>query len=141
MKRNVILILIIVFSLVKVHAQENSVYNEKFTLTKDVSSVKPSKTSNPPKEDIIFGNPLHRSWILDTQENGVQFGVWEGTKGKWKFSVDNWEYCRILFGISVITNEKGQSFTVKEGDSFVLHPGFSGTWEALETTRKEFIVK
>ncbi|MCQ9636350.1 cupin domain-containing protein [Chryseobacterium sp. WG14] len=34
----------------------------------------------------------------------VTFGIWEGTEGKWKFSVDNWEFCRILFGESIISD-------------------------------------
>ena len=27
------------------------------------------------------------------------------------------------------------------GDSFVIKPGFKGTWEVLETTRKEYVIR
>jgi len=30
---------------------------------------------------------------------------------------------------------------VKAGDSFVLRPGFRGTWEVVETTRKDFVIR
>lgn len=141
MKKIIALSLFLTLAIIStVNAQQDS-NGEKIKLTQSVSNLKPDKTVKPSKEDLISGNPEHRSWTLDNNENGVRFGIWEGTRGKWKFSIDNWEYCRILFGTSIITDENGKSFTVKEGDSFVLQPGFSGTWEAIETTRKEFIVK
>ncbi|SEH31587.1 cupin domain-containing protein [Chryseobacterium culicis] len=111
-------------------------------ITKNHLSSKSPKVSYLDKSDLIYGNPEHRSWILDEAKNGAKFGIWESQTGKWKFSINHWEYCRILEGKSIITDQKtGKSFTVKAGDSFVLQPGFSGIWEALEKTKKEFIAQ
>ena len=30
---------------------------------------------------------------------------------------------------------------VGPGDGFVLRPGFKGTWEVVETTRKEYVIR
>jgi uncharacterized cupin superfamily protein len=30
---------------------------------------------------------------------------------------------------------------LKAGDSFVIRPGFRGTWEVIETTRKHYVVR
>jgi len=41
----------------------------------------------------------------------------------------------------VIAEDGGKARTVRAGDSFVLRPGFKGTWEVLETTRKEYVIR
>jgi uncharacterized cupin superfamily protein len=41
----------------------------------------------------------------------------------------------------VIAEDGGETRTVKAGDSFVLRPGFKGSWEVLETTRKEYVIR
>ncbi len=52
-----------------------------------------------------------------------------------------WEYCRILAGVSAITEEGGEPRTVKADDSFVLRVGFTGTREVIETTRKGYVIR
>ena len=49
---------------------------------------------------------------------------WEATPGTWRLEYDEWEFCHILAGVSVITEEGGEARTVKAGDSCVLRPGF-----------------
>ncbi|TIW64489.1 MAG: cupin domain-containing protein, partial [Mesorhizobium sp.] len=68
-------------------------------------------------------------------------GIWESTPGKWRIVYDEWEFCHILSGVSVISEDGGEARTVRAGDSFVLRPGFKGSWEVLETTRKEYVIK
>lgn len=46
----------------------------------------------------------------------------------------------MLKGRSVITAADGTEYPLKEGDSFILRPGFKGTWEVLETTRKDYVI-
>ncbi len=41
----------------------------------------------------------------------------------------------------MITEDGGAARTVRAGDSFILRPGFAGTWEVLETTRKEYVIR
>ena len=42
-----------------------------------------------------------------------------------------------VLGLDVV----GEARTVRAGDSFVLRPGFKGSWEVLETTRKEYVIR
>jgi uncharacterized cupin superfamily protein len=34
----------------------------------------------------------------------------------------------------------GRSWTLKAGDRFVIEPGFTGTWEVVETTTKRYVI-
>ncbi len=109
----------------------------KFIMT-DISGIEP-EISRPAAKDVISGNSEFRFWKLDSLKEGVTFAVWESTPGKWKYTSPQWEYCRILSGVTVITEENGKSHTVKAGDSFLLKPGIVCTWDVRETTRKELV--
>jgi uncharacterized cupin superfamily protein len=95
----------------------------------------------PDDGTVVSGAPRFRSWTLDEADGGLSCGIWEATPGKWRFENAHWEYCRILSGLSVVTEESGEAYTVKAGDSFVLCAGFKGTWEVIETTRKDYVIK
>lgn len=89
---------------------------------------------------LISGDPQFRTWNAE-EADGLYAGIWESTPGKWRIAYDEWEFCHILAGVSVIAEEGGEARTVKAGDSFVIRPGFKGTWEVLETTRKEYVIR
>lgn len=95
--------------------------------------------SRPPKERVVAGDPVFTTWSLEERE-GLWCGMWQSTPGKWRILYDEWEYCRILEGLSVVTEEGGAARIVRAGDSFVIRPGFRGTWEVLETTLKDYVV-
>ncbi|MBZ9655741.1 cupin domain-containing protein [Phyllobacterium lublinensis] len=95
----------------------------------------------PKPERVISGDPQFRTWNCDAVDGGIYAGIWEATPGKWRIAYDEWEFCHILSGLSVITEEDGSEYRVEAGDSFVLRPGFRGTWEVLETTRKEYVIR
>ena len=95
----------------------------------------------PAQERIVSGTPIFRTWNLEEAPGGLYAGIWEATPGKWRIEYDEWEFCHILTGVSVIEEEGGASRTVRAGDSFVLRPGFKGSWEVIETTRKEYVVR
>ena len=95
----------------------------------------------PPPDSVISDSPSFRSWGLDEAEGGISCGIWEATPGKWHFANDHWEYCRILSGVSIVTEEGGEPVTVRAGEAFVLRAGFSGTWEVIETTRKDYVIR
>jgi hypothetical protein len=97
--------------------------------------------SAPPAERVISGDPKFRTWNVEEAPGGLYAGIWEATPGKWRIAYDEWEFCHILSGVSVIAEEGGEARTVRAGDSFVLRPGFRGTWEVLETTRKEYVIR
>jgi uncharacterized cupin superfamily protein len=106
----------------------------------DINDAQP-ELSAPDPSSVIHGTPAFRSWSLDEDDDCVSAGQWEATPGKWRFENTNWEYCRILSGISVVTEDGGEAHTVKAGDSFILRVGFKGTWEVLETTRKDYVIR
>lgn len=98
------------------------------------------ETGAPAEGRLISGNPVHTTWNLE-ERDGLYCGIWQSTPGKWRIAYDEWEYCRILEGVSVITEDGGEAKTVRAGDSFMLQPGFEGTWEVIETTRKDYVIK
>ncbi|MBZ9808337.1 cupin domain-containing protein [Mesorhizobium sp. ESP-6-2] len=95
----------------------------------------------PARDRLISGDPKFRTWNVEEREGGLYAGIWESTPGKWRIVYDEWEFCHILSGVSVIEEEGGEARTVRAGDSFVLRPGFKGSWEVLETTRKEYVIR
>ncbi len=67
-------------------------------------------------------------------------GIWHSERGRWNILYTEEEYCRMLEGVSVITDHAGLPITVRAGDEFVIPAGFRGTWEVLEPTRKRFVI-
>ena len=100
----------------------------------------PPVTERPAPEKVISGDPVFTTWNAEDRD-GLYCGIWQSTPGKWRISYDEWEYCRILSGRSVITDENGAEHPLGPGDSFVLRPGFRGTWEVIETTRKDYVIR
>jgi uncharacterized cupin superfamily protein len=95
----------------------------------------------PAPERLISGQPTFRTWNVEERDGGLYAGLWEATPGKWRIEYDEWEFCHILSGVSVIAEDGGEARTVKAGDSFVLRPGFKGSWEVVETTLKQYVIK
>ncbi|TIQ30597.1 MAG: cupin domain-containing protein [Mesorhizobium sp.] len=109
-------------------------------LAVNTESVEP-EAGAPAPDRVISGDPKFRTWNVEARDGGLYAGIWEATPGKWRIVYDEWEFCHILAGVSVIAEDNGEARTVKAGDCFVLRPGFTGTWEVLETTRKEYVIK
>lgn len=97
--------------------------------------------STPSPDRIISGSPKFRTWEIETQPGGLFAGIWESTPGKWRVEYDEWEYCRVLEGISIVCGHDLDQRRLCAGDSLIIRPGFKGTWEVLETTRKEFVIR
>ena len=98
------------------------------------------EVSRPDPAKVVAGDPEHRTWNLE-ERDGLFCGIWQSTPGAWRVSYDEWEYCRILEGVSVIRGDDGSETTVRAGDSFVIRPGFAGVWEVVETTRKDYVIR
>ena len=108
-----------------------------------------------PKPDrLLAGDPKFKVWNFETSKDetlfagiweetsdGLYAGIWESTPGKWRVEYDEWEFCHILSGISILTEEGKSPQRLEAGNSFVIRPGFKGTWEVLETTRKEYVIR
>jgi len=98
-----------------------------------------AETDRPAVEKLLAGDPVFTTWNVE-ERDGLYCGIWQSTPGKWRVSYDEWEYCRILAGRSIITGEDGTEYLLGPGDSFILRPGFKGTWEVIETTRKDYVI-
>lgn len=99
-----------------------------------------AETGGPAPDRLIAGHPVFTTWNLE-ERDGLHCGIWRSTPGKWRIHYTEWEYCRILSGLSVITEDGGPARIVRTGDSFVLRPGFAGTWEVVETTTKDYVLR
>jgi uncharacterized protein len=109
-----------------------------------VQRVTPDATSavveRPDPARVIAGDPVHTTWNLEDTD-GLYCGLWQSTPGKWRLTYTEWEYVRILQGVSVLTDADGHSVTLREGDSWIIRPGFDGTWEVVETTLKDYVIR
>ncbi len=95
----------------------------------------------PAADRLISGTPAFRTWNFEEAEGGIYAGIWEATPGKWRIAYDEWEYFHVLSGVSIVTEDGGAATHLKAGDSMILRPGFKGTWEVVETTRKDYVIR
>lgn len=110
------------------------------SLVFDLSSVEPEEGA-PAADRLISGNPRFTTWNLEEAAGGLYAGVWQATPGKWRIAYDEWEYFSVLEGHSIVTEEGGEPVHLKAGDRMILRPGFKGTWEVVETTRKDYVIR
>jgi len=97
--------------------------------------------SRLPQDKRIAGNPRQETWNSYADASGRFFaGIWQSEPGKWRIRYTEEEYCHLLDGVSVITDEQGRALRVHAGDRFVIPRGFEGTWEVVETTRKIYVI-
>jgi len=96
--------------------------------------------SRPDPSRLIAGDPQHRTWLAPAPE-GMWCGVWESTPGAWRVHYDEWEYFRLSEGVSILTPDGQAPIRLEAGQGWVIAPGFRGTWEVVETTRKDFVIR
>ena len=108
----------------------------------DLAGIEPEDAA-PPPERVVKGDPRTRTWSVEETPDGKVFaGVWEATPGAWRIAYDEWEFCTIQHGISIVHEDGAETpHVLREGDSFVIRPGFTGLWEVVETTRKLYVVR
>ncbi|XDA98388.1 cupin domain-containing protein [Sulfitobacter sp. LCG007] len=100
----------------------------------------PPETDAPPPDRVIEGNPQFTTWNIE-ERDGLFCGIWKATPGKWRVAYDEWEYFSILEGHSVLTPTDGAPIPLKAGSRMVIRPGFEGTWEVVETTTKDYVIR
>jgi hypothetical protein len=94
-----------------------------------------------PAERLLEGNPKQTVWMHYTDGSGkFMAGIWHSERGRWRILYTEEEYCQVLEGVSVITDQAGRAVTVRAGAEFVIPSGFVGTWEVVEPTRKRFVI-
>lgn len=99
------------------------------------------ETGAPAPDRLISGNPEFTTWNIEEAEGGIYSGIWQATPGKWRINYDEWEYFNILEGHSVVTEDGGDAIHLRAGDRLIIRPGFKGTWEVIETTRKDYVIR
>lgn len=99
----------------------------------------PPETERPAPEKVISGDPVHTTWSVEERGN-IYSGLWQSTPGKWRVSYAEWEYVHILAGHSILTDADGHATHLRAGDSWIIRPGFAGTWEVVETTLKDYVI-
>ncbi len=98
------------------------------------------ETLRPDPARVLAGDPVHTTWGLEAVDD-LYCGLWQSTPGKWKVAYAEWEYVHIHHGHSVLTARDGSVTHLRAGDSFVIRPGFEGTWEVIETTLKDYVIR
>jgi uncharacterized cupin superfamily protein len=94
----------------------------------------------PPPGRVLDGAPRHSTWNGEDFD-GLYAGTWESTPGTWRVEYTEWEWFRILSGHSILTEDGGTPQHLRPGDRMVIRPGFTGTWQVVETTRKDYVVR
>jgi uncharacterized protein len=105
----------------------------------DPSAVQPD-VSRPDPAKVVKGDPVHTTWN-QYEADGLYCGTWSSTPGAWSVSYSEWEYFHIRQGHSVLTTSDGTEIHLRPGDAHIIHPGFSGTWEVIETTLKDYVIR
>jgi uncharacterized protein len=95
--------------------------------------------TRPDAAKLVAGDPVHTTWNVEDRD-GLYCGLWQSTPGTWRVSYDEWEYVRILAGVSVLTGADGIAVTLRAGDSYIIRPGFVGTWAVIKTTLKDYVI-
>jgi len=95
-----------------------------------------------PAERVLGGSPA-QNLFNQFQDPSKQMlsGTWDCTEGKWQadYSAKS-EFCHILSGKVILTDEEGTATTFVAGDSFVIPMGFAGTWEVVEPVNKLYVI-
>lgn len=100
----------------------------------------PVEEGAPAPDRVLSGKPTFRTWNVE-ETDGLFCGIWQATPGKWRISYTEWEYFHILSGRSIVTPDGQPAHPLGPGDSYILRPGFEGTWEVIETTTKEYVIR
>lgn len=98
-----------------------------------------AEVERPDPAKVISGDPVHTTWSIEERGN-IYSGMWQSTPGKWRVSYAEWEYVYIHAGHSILTEQDGSVTHLKAGDSYILRPGYEGTWEVVETTLKDYVI-
>ncbi|MCP2081531.1 UNVERIFIED_ORG: putative cupin superfamily protein [Methylorubrum zatmanii] len=102
------------------------------------STAEPS-TYRPAPERILAGDPVQTATLHFTSADGrFSAGTWAAERGTWRVVFTESEFCHLLEGVIVVTDEAGTQTTFRAGDAFVSPAGFTGTWEIVEPARKLF---
>ncbi len=101
----------------------------------------PGEASRCATDRLLEREPLYTTWEQDEVGEAVRTGVWASTPGKnisMKGSI--YELCHLLEGTVEIEGDNGTVQRFSAGDTFVMKPGFKGTWRTVTPVRKIYAI-
>ena len=107
----------------------------------DFSSPLAGDASRPAADRLVAGDPQQTVANYFSDSAG-QFhtGVWSSTRGKWRISYSESEFCCLTKGRVVLENRAGERWEFGPGEGFVVPSGFEGTWEVTEDCTKFYAI-
>ncbi len=105
-----------------------------------------AELSRPQPDRLIAGNPLRETWnLLDAPLAGAQTlsaGVWRCEPGQWRivFGPTEREVFTVLEGRCRVHADDGSFQEAGPGQAIHLAPGFTGSFEVLETVTKVYVI-
>ena len=105
-----------------------------------------AELSHPKPERLLQGNPLRETWnALDAPLAGAQTlstGVWRCEPGHWRiaFGPTEREMFTVVQGRCRIHREGGGFEEAGPGQALHIPPGFTGSFEVLETVTKVYVI-
>lgn len=90
---------------------------------------------------VLKGQPRTGAANFYSDQRGkFHCGLWDSSPGKWQIDYTEEEFCLILEGRALLTNEAGEEESFGPGDAFVIPAGFKGSWETTEKLRKYYVI-
>lgn len=102
--------------------------------------------SHPRPERLIAGNPRRETWnLLDAPLAGAQqlsTGIWRCEPGHWRivFGPTEREVFTVLDGRCRVHSDAGGCQEAGAGEALHIPPGFTGSFEVLETVTKVYVI-
>jgi uncharacterized cupin superfamily protein len=101
----------------------------------------PPLSESYPTMEILSGDPRQSGRLDVSGEDGALYaGVWECTRGSFRFTYTFTELATILTGRIAVTDAQGTRHELGVGDSFLVRQGETVTWEILEDMRKSYFL-
>jgi uncharacterized protein len=108
----------------------------------DLENLGAPRESKALPDRLVEGDSSYKTWEKDNVDGGrIRSGIWEATPGATRsIKGATCEYCTILSGVMELTEDGKTPCRFVAGDTFVMRPGFVGTWRTIETVRKLWVV-
>ena len=92
-------------------------------------------------EKLLSGEAVTNVWnaFSDASEQ-FHVGHWGSKACKLEVSYTENEFCLLLKGQAILTDENGNSVTYNTGEPFLIQAGFKGTWESVGDVLKIYVV-
>lgn len=101
----------------------------------------PVISDNIAADKLLSGAGETKLWdaFSDASEQ-FHIGHWGSQACKLKVSYSENEFCLLLKGQAILTDENGDSVTYGVGEPFLIQAGFNGTWESVGDVLKIYVV-